>query len=107
MAAPKTLSRDPKAVARRQMRKLDLELRAFERLRPELLKTHPGLFVAIHHGAVLAADADDFRLAAQVEDLARREGPIAICRVCEHERVEEGDEPFVHFDSVYPEEVAE
>ena len=91
MAQPKTLSHEPTAQAAQPYDKLDLELDAFERLRPELLKTHRGLFVAIHHGAVLAADADDFRLAAQVQALARREGPIAICLVCEEDKTEAED----------------
>jgi hypothetical protein len=83
MAAPKTLSRDPKAVARRQERKLHVELRAFERMRPSLLRTHRGLFVAVHHGAVLDSDADEWALAARIEGIARHEGAIAVCMVCE------------------------
>ncbi len=63
--------------------KLTRELRAFKRLLPELLKTHAGLYVAIHHGRLIAADTDDFRLAALVAERARREGAIAICQVVE------------------------
>ena len=61
--------------------KLDVELEAFEALKPGLLKDFPGLFVAIHNGEVIDWDKDDFCLAERIEERARREGPIAICMV--------------------------
>ncbi|MBM4038773.1 MAG: hypothetical protein FJ290_09680 [Planctomycetes bacterium] len=91
MAQAKTLPHEPPAQATEPYAKLDLELAAFERLRPELLKTHRGLFVAIHEGAVVDSDTDEFALAARIEDLARREGAIAVCQV--REKVET-EEPF-------------
>ncbi len=89
MAEPKTLSDEPTTPAGRPYEKLDLELSAFERMRPELLKTHRGLFVAIHDGAVVDSDSDEFALAARIEELARREGAIAVCQVREKNGSEE------------------
>ncbi len=89
MAQPKTLSHEPAAQAAQPYHKLDLELDAFERLRPDLLKTHRGLFVAIHGGAVVDSDTDEFALAARIEDIARREGAIAVCQVREKVETEE------------------
>jgi len=83
MASAKALPPKPQAQGERSEDKLDRELAAFERLKPSLLQTHRGLYVAIHHGTVIGADTDDFRLAALVEERARREGPIAICQVAE------------------------
>ena len=96
MAELKTLSHEPATETVRLHDKLDIELSAFERMRPELLKTHRGLFVAIHHGAVFDSDADEWALAARIEDVARHEGALAICMVCEAEE----PEPFPYLD--YP-----
>jgi len=71
--------------------KLDVELAAFETQRSYLLRCYRGLFVAIHRGVVIDVDKDDFELAQRIEDLAIREGAIAICRVCE--LCEEKDTP--------------
>lgn len=39
---------------------------AFERMKPELLKTHKGKFVAIHDGKLIDFDADESTLAKRV-----------------------------------------
>ena len=78
--------------------KLSEELEAFERLRPRLLDAHRGEFVAIHRGQVIGTDADEFRLAARIEDTARREGPVAICKVTDAS-AQPGEYPYAHFES--------
>ena len=78
--------------------KLSEELEAFERLRPRLLDAHRGRFVAIHGGEVIDSDPDEFRLAARIEPLAMREGPVAICKVTEADG-EPADYPCAHFES--------
>lgn len=47
--------RDGQAWLEEQLRPLEPEREAFQRLLPELLKTHYGQFVAIHGGQVVAA----------------------------------------------------
>jgi PHD/YefM family antitoxin component YafN of YafNO toxin-antitoxin module len=42
------------------------ERAAFHRLKPQLLQTHKGLYVAIHGGQVVDADADNLVLARRV-----------------------------------------
>jgi len=42
------------------------ERAAFHRLKPQLLQTHRGLYVAIHGGQVVDADADNLALARRV-----------------------------------------
>jgi hypothetical protein len=42
------------------------ERAAFHRLKPQLLQTHKGLYVAIHGGQVVDADADNLALAWRV-----------------------------------------
>ena len=91
MAQPKTASPPRRTTERDSLRKLRSELRAFDRMRPKLLETHRGLFVAIHHGAVFDSDADEWALAARIEDVARHEGAIAVCQV--REKIEP-EEPF-------------
>jgi hypothetical protein len=51
------------------------EHNAFVRLLPELLKTHPGKFVAVHNGAVVAV-GDSFKAAAL--DAYKRIGYVPI-----------------------------
>jgi len=84
--------------------KLDAELAAFERMRGDLLAMHRGRFVAIHHGRLIDVDDDEFLLAGRIEDKARREGAIAICKVCEHKGETASDYPYCDFDSPIPEE---
>ncbi|MFW6161929.1 MAG: hypothetical protein ACODAJ_04120 [Planctomycetota bacterium] len=79
-------------------RKLADELEAFERLRRQLLEGHRDEFVAIHGGEVIDTDPDEFRLAARIEPIAMREGPVAICKVSDAE-AEPTDYPCAHFES--------
>ncbi len=44
------------------------EQAAFARMKPELLKTHRGKFVAIHNERLVDSDADEFALANRVYD---------------------------------------
>lgn len=49
-----------------QHRILAQEQAAFERMKPELLKTHKGKFVAIHDGKLVDSDADEETLVERV-----------------------------------------
>ncbi|MGL4551711.1 MAG: hypothetical protein ACRC33_11020 [Gemmataceae bacterium] len=55
--------------------KYERERRAFEELLPELLKTHRGLWVAIHEERVEDADANELVLAERV---LKRVGNVSI-----------------------------
>jgi hypothetical protein len=48
------------------MAKGEREYREFQRMLPELLKTHRGEFVAVHDGQVIDSDADDVKLIQRV-----------------------------------------
>ena len=41
------------------------ERRAFERLLPSLLRTHPGQYVAVHNGTIIAIGSDRIAVALQ------------------------------------------
>ena len=64
--------------------KLKAELRAFKAMTGDLVRKYPGMFVAVHKGQVIDSDVCDFQLAARIDDMAHREGAIAICRVPEN-----------------------
>ena len=49
-----------------QTRLIKLEIEAYERMKPELLKTHKGLFVAIFNGKFIDSDTDESKLAERV-----------------------------------------
>ena len=66
--------------------------------RPQLLDVHRGRFVAVRGGEVIDSDPDEFRLAARIELLPMREGPVAICKVTEAEG-EATDYTCAHFES--------
>ena len=91
-------TRDSKGAPTSPSAKLKRELSAFQRLRPKLLESRLGQFVAIHRGQVIDSDADEFRLAARIEDTARREGPVAICKVTDAS-AQPADYPYAHFES--------
>lgn len=57
---------DDDAWRREQLQRLEPNRSAFQRLLPELLKTHEGQFVAIHKGKVIDSDSDDRELAKRV-----------------------------------------
>ena len=57
---------DDDAWRQEQLRRLQPEREAFQRLLPELLKTHEGQFVTIHKGEVVDSDPDDQELAKRV-----------------------------------------
>ena len=57
---------------------------AFAALLPELLRTRPGLFVAVYQGQVIDEDEDEFALARRMEVSHRRDF-VLIRRVCEEE----------------------
>lgn len=50
-----------------ELPKGEREYRAFLRLLPELLATHPGKYVAVHNGAVVDSDSDDVALILRVQ----------------------------------------
>ncbi len=51
-----------------QTRLIKREIEAYERVKPELLKTHKGKFVAILNGALIDSDEDEGELAERVFD---------------------------------------
>nr|HID13341.1 type II toxin-antitoxin system Phd/YefM family antitoxin [Anaerolineae bacterium] len=57
---------DDDAWRQEQLQRLEPNRAAFQRLLPELLKTHKGQFVAIHKGEVIDSDTDDRELAKRV-----------------------------------------
>jgi len=79
--------------------KLGAELAAFERMRADLLEKYRGRFVAIHRGQVVDDDCDEFSLGARIEERARREGAIAICRVSDAPAEGVPEYPYYHFES--------
>lgn len=83
--------RDAQAWQEEQLSRLEPERKAFQRLLPELLKTHRGQFVAIHSGRVVDADADERALACRV--IARRYDPVYIQEVREEPRIYELPSP--------------
>ncbi|TEU21796.1 MAG: type II toxin-antitoxin system Phd/YefM family antitoxin [Anaerolineales bacterium] len=74
-----------------QLQRLQPEREAFQRLLPELLKTHKGQFVAIHKGKMVDADTDNRELAKRI--YARKLFPVYIQLVSEKPRVIELPSP--------------
>lgn len=72
---------------------LQQERLAFLRLKPELLRTHKGLYVAIHNGQVVDSDEDQRALAKRVFAQAYR--PVYIELVSEKPRTAELPSPEV------------
>ena len=70
----------------RQLDAFERERQAFERLKPELLRTHRGQWVAIHQGEVVEAGQDRSHVLDSVYD---RFGyvPVYVQLVEEHPRV--------------------
>jgi len=68
-----------------QLAYLETERAAFQRLLPELLKTHAGQFVAIHDGRVVDADHDGGELAQRVT--ARGLKPVYIGEIRPEPRI--------------------
>jgi prevent-host-death family protein len=64
---------------------------AFQRLLPELLRTHKGQFVAIHEGEVVDADLDNRELTKRI--YAKKLFPVYIQLVSERPRVIELPSP--------------
>lgn len=83
--------RDGQAWLDEQLRPLEPEREAFQRLLPELLETHRGQFVAIHGGRVVDTDADEGALASRV--IAQRYDPVYIQEVREEPRIYELPSP--------------
>lgn len=61
------------------------EYAAFLRLKSELLKTHRGLFVAVHNGQVVDSDTDNLELAKRI--YAKQWSPVCIDLVNEEPRI--------------------
>jgi hypothetical protein len=75
-----------------QVGTIEAEREAFYRLKPELLKTHRGLFVAMVGGKVVDSDADDRALVKRVQEKFGNV-PIYVQLVSEHLRVVELPSP--------------
>ena len=74
-----------------QLQRLEPNRTAFQRLLPELLKTHKGQFVAIHNGEMVDADTDNRELAKRI--YARKLFPVYIQLVSKQPRVIELPSP--------------
>ncbi len=85
--------RNGQAWLEEQLRPLEPERQAFQRLLPELLETHYGQFVAIHGGQVIDPAADKGALALRV--LAQPYRPVYIEEVREQPRIYELPSPEV------------
>jgi len=76
---------DDDAWRQEQLQRLEPNRTAFQRLLPELLKTHKGQFVAIYKGEVVDADPDNRELAKRI--YARKLFPVYIQLVSKRPRV--------------------
>ncbi|MFB0535734.1 MAG: hypothetical protein ACETWR_12225 [Anaerolineae bacterium] len=73
------------------LQRLQPEREAFQRLLPELLKTHKGQFVAIHKGEMVDADTDNRELAKRI--YASKLFPVYVQLVSEQPRMIELPSP--------------
>jgi PHD/YefM family antitoxin component YafN of YafNO toxin-antitoxin module len=85
--------RDSRSWQQKPLDRLQGERAAFQRLLPELLKTHRDQFVAIRDGCLVDADADESALARRV--LAQGDEPVYIQEVRAEPRVYELPSPEV------------
>lgn len=76
---------------REQLRRLEPNRAAFQRLLPELLKTHKGEFVAIYEGRLVDTDADRATLVQRTRAQGYR--PVYVQKVTEQPRVVELPSP--------------
>jgi PHD/YefM family antitoxin component YafN of YafNO toxin-antitoxin module len=83
--------RDSRSWQQKPLDRLQGERAAFQRLLPELLKTHRDQFVAIRDGCLVDADADESALARRV--LAQGDEPVYIQEVRAEPRVYELPSP--------------
>ncbi|MFQ5342209.1 MAG: DUF5678 domain-containing protein [Anaerolineae bacterium] len=82
-----------KARHRARLEALERERLAFLRLKPELLRTHKGLYVAIHDDQIVDSDKDKRELAKRV--FAQSYRPVYIELVSEEARTAEFPSPEV------------
>ena len=87
------LWQDGRSWQQKPLDRLRDEQAAFQRLLPELLKTHLGQFVAIQDGRLIDADADESALARRT--LAQGDKPVYIQEVRAEPRVYELPSPEV------------
>jgi hypothetical protein len=85
--------RDGRSWQQKQLSHLYAERAAFQRLLPELLKTHRGQFVAIHNGRFVDADANESALARRA--IAQGYKPFYIQEVNAEPRIYELPSPEV------------
>jgi len=84
--------RDADAWRRAELDKLRPGHEAFQRLLPELLRSHRDQFVAIHNGQVVGSDADNLALAQRVIARFGNE-QVYIQKMCEQPRIFELPSP--------------
>jgi len=72
---------------------LTKEIDAFKSMHPELLKTHKGLFVAIHNGKIIDHDKERFTLVKRIR-ASRKDTCVFIRQV-----TEKIEDPVTYFDS--------
>ncbi len=80
------------ATRQAQLQKFEREREAYLRLKPQLLQTHPGQFVAIYQGEVVDVDQDKQALAERVIERYGNE-PVYIQLVAEELRAFEIPSP--------------
>ena len=80
------------AIRQDQLQKFEREREAYLRLKPQLLQTHPGRFVAIYQGKVVDVDQDKQALAKRVIERYGNE-PVYIQLVAEELRTFEIPSP--------------
>lgn len=83
--------RDGDTWRQQELRRLEPERKALQRLLPELLKTRLGQFVAIYEGQVIGADPDNLVLAQRVH--AQGYHPVYIQKVSPEPRTIELPSP--------------
>ncbi len=70
MSATQQQQQQQTTASHNDMEKFRRECAAFDRMLPELLKTHKGLFVAIHEGKLIASGNDWFEVSRQATQIA-------------------------------------
>lgn len=84
------------AIRRAQLQKFEREKEVYLHLKPQLLQTHRGQFVAIHEGKVVDADQDNGELVRRVVERYGNE-PVYIQLVAEELRTFEIPSPEIEF----------
>lgn len=74
----------PERWIEQQLARLQPEMNAYQQMLPELLKTHRGEWVAVHHGQIIALNPDRAEVIRLVQE--RHSDPVYIDRIQEQVR---------------------